>query len=137
MFPQDDTGYLVTFVCRKVVIALVASGRASVDWQTMSRDELREVCCDQSEFLATFDEKWSAADVSNFIFGRPDWGIFVSLFACLWKDTDVTTKRCKEKLVQGIESGAFERAAATLRSAVGHNVHPALVVQKLREKNSL
>ena len=137
LFPQDESGYLVTFVCRKVVLALLASGRASVDWQSLSSQELMELCCDQNGCLTTFDKLWSAADVSNFVFGRPDWGIFVSMDSCLWED--VTTSKLfspqvmQDILVQRIESGEFEQAAAELRSSCGHAVHPAIVVKKLRE----
>ena len=78
---KDDSSYGVTFLVRKVVLAMLASERAAVDWGGMSRAELEELCCDQSGFLKSFPEAFSAADVSNFVFGREDWGIFVSFFA--------------------------------------------------------
>ena len=131
IFPQDDTGYLVTFVGRKTLLALLASERASVDWASLSRPGLEELCCDQSGFLATFDETWSAADISNFTFGRPDWGMFVSLYACLWKDAVKTKKMSHKALLQNIASGKFARAAAALRRSSRHTVHPALVVREL------
>ena len=66
---QDESGYGVTFLVRKVVLALLALGRASVDWGSLTRSELEELCCDESEFLKAFPEEWSAADISNFLLG--------------------------------------------------------------------
>ena len=70
----------------------------------MRRAELEEFCCDLSDFLKTFPETWSAADVTNFIFGRPDWGIFVSLFACLLKDALKIPKVSSEDLLECLAS---------------------------------
>ena len=88
--------------------------------------------CDQSGSLNAFDPNWSAADISNFVFGRPDWGLFVSLFSCVWHDALPDAKGPREALIRDIKSGAFERAAAAMRSSTGHAAHPAIVVQKLR-----
>ena len=135
---SDENGYVVTSLVRKVVLALLASGRASADWGSMSKAELEELCCDQHEFLKAFPEEWSAADVSNFVFGRGDWGMFVSLFACLMKDA-------LKKIPEG-ESGAalhclasptYGRAADEMRAQSGHAVHPALVLKELGRQGHL
>ncbi len=131
LFPNDDKGYVMMSVGRKIIIALLASGRASVDWASMSRPELEELCCDQNEFLKVLPKTWSAADISNFIFGRPDWGIFVSVFACLMKDVFKITSCSRETLIERLASPIFERAAAELRTTSGHAVHPTIVMNRL------
>ena len=131
MFPKSDVGYVATFVGRKVLLAMVAHGYMTVDWSSLDRPALEELCCDQNGFLQEFDASWSAADISNFIFGRPDWGMFVSLFACLWRDAVAAKRKSRDTLMKHIETGAFERTAAALRSSCGHSVHPALVIQAL------
>ncbi len=128
---SDDTGYGVASVVRKVMLALLASGRASVDWGSMSRAELEELCCDQSDFLKAFPEAWSAADVSDFVFGRSDWGIFVSLFACLMKDALKIPNVQPGPVLHCLASPTFGRAADALRAQYGHAVHPALVFKEL------
>ena len=100
----------------------------------MRRAELEELCCDQSEFLKTFLETWSAADVSNFIFGRPDWGIFVSLFACLLKDAIKIPKVSSDELLERLASPIFGKTAEALRAQFGHAVHPAIVLKELRRQ---
>ena len=131
MFPRQDNGYVATFVGRKALLAMLAQGDITVDWSKLHREDLEELCCDQNGFLAEFDSSWSAADISNFIFGRPDWGMLVSLFACLWHDAVALKGTSHQALLKDIETGAYERAAAALRSSCDHNVHPAVVVREL------
>ena len=97
----------------------------------MSRAELEELSCDQSEFLKAFPEAWSAADVSNFVFGRSDWGIFVSLYACLMKDAVKMPNVQGEAVLSCLASPTFGRVADTMRTQCGHAVHPALVMKEL------
>ena len=73
------------FVCRKALLALLASERATVDFARLIRPQLEELRCDQRGSLKTFDETWSPADISNFMFGRLDWAWFVSMCACHWR----------------------------------------------------
>ena len=135
---RDDTSYVVTSIVRKVVLALLVSGRASVDWGSVRRAELEEVCCDQMEFLQSFPAKWSAADISNFVFGRGDWGIFVSLFACLMKDTLSSTRMHADSVLHCLASPTFGRTADEVRAKCGHAIHPALVLQEVsRQKLGL
>ncbi len=79
--------------------------------------------------------KGSGADVCNFVVGRPDWGMFVSVFACLMKDViKCNTTMPRDALLQSIESHNFERTAAALQAQRGHAVHPTLVVRQLPHK---
>ena len=131
---RDDTGYCVTSLVRKVVLALLASGRASADWGSLRRSELEELCCDQSEFLKAVPQAWSAADISNFMFGRSDWGMFVSLYACFMKDALRSLKietGQSGAVLEILASSTFGRAADALRAQHGHAVHPTLVLQEL------
>ena len=66
--------------------ALLASERAAVDCGTLTRPELEELCCDQKGSLQFFAEGRYAADMSNFMVGRLDWGIFVPMYAWHWRD---------------------------------------------------
>jgi len=106
MFPKHDTGYIATFVGRKVVLARLAGG-LSVDWGGISRLDLEELSCDQSGSLKACDETWSAADISNFIFGRPDWGMFVSVFACLWHEAVAVKGTSRQALLKDIENNLW------------------------------
>ncbi len=71
LFPNDDKGYVMMSVGRKIIVALLASGRASADWASISRPELEGLCCDQNEFLKVFPKTWSAADISEFHIRSP------------------------------------------------------------------
>ena len=134
IFPHDDTAYVATSVVRKVVLAVLSSGRATADWASMRRAELEELCCDQNKLLKTLPETWSAADISNFIFGRPDWAIFVSLFGCLLRDAIKIPKVSSDDLLECLASPIFGETAEALRAQCGHAVHPAIVLKELRSQ---
>ena len=91
----------------------------------MRRAELEELSCDQNDLLKSMPESWSAADISNFIFGRPDWGIFVSLFGCLLKDAIKIAKVSPDDFLDCLASPVFRGTAQALRAKRGHAVHPA------------
>ena len=138
IFPHGDAGYAVTSsVARKVALAMLFSGRATTDWASMCRAELEELCADQHELLKTFPETWSAADISNFIFGRPDWAIFVSLFGSLLRDAIEIPNVSSSDLLKCLASPIFGHTAEALRAQCGHAVHPAIVLRELRRQGHL
>ena len=134
IFPHNDLAYVVTSVVRKVVLAMLSSGRAAADWASMRRAELEELCCDQNELLKTLPETWSAADISNFIFGRHDWATFVSLFGCLLRDAIKIPKVSSDDFLECLASPIFGETAEALRAQCGHAVHPAIVMNELRRR---
>ena len=113
---------------------MLSSGRATCDWASMGRAHLEELCCDQNELLKTLPETWSAADISNFIFGRPDWGIFVSLFGCLFRDAIKASRVSDVEFLGCLASPIFGDTAKALRAQCGHAVHPAIVLKELRRQ---
>ena len=135
-FPHDDRSYSVTFVGRKVVLALLATGRVAVDWATMTKAQLEDLCCDQGHFLGNFDASMSAADVSNVVFGRRDWPMFVSLWGCLMKDVFRNTSSPPSDLIKTLRSQDYAGVSAELRDLHGHAVHPALVLQELHRRQT-
>ena len=88
-FPSRSGGYVCEYVVRKLLVAqlVLAAGQGShVDWDATPLAVLREVAPDESEFLQSLPAAWSASEASAFMFGRPDWGIFISMFGCLFKE---------------------------------------------------
>ena len=68
------------------------------------------------------------------MFGRSDWGMFVSLFACFMKDAVRTLKIEKEQsktFLKCLASPTYGFAADAQRARCGHAVHPTLVLQAL------
>ena len=59
-------------------------GRTNVQWSDVSVDCLKQMSPDVCDYLSRVPAKWSAADLSRFCTDRDDWGVLVSMFACLW-----------------------------------------------------
>ena len=78
--------YTHYFLRRKLVLGqLVHSSHWSkLQWDDIPLDILRRMTPDQNDYLSSFPAKWSSADASRWCFERDDWGVFVSMFACLW-----------------------------------------------------
>jgi hypothetical protein len=82
-------GYVTDYLVRKLVLRrLVAEAREGryIDWSATSLEQLRLTSADVGNFLARLPPQWSAADASWFFFDRPDWGVLISMYACLWKE---------------------------------------------------
>ena len=58
-----------------------------MDWHGLTLGDLRLMSADQNDHLAAFDPMTSAGALSHFFFGRADWPLLLSCFACLWHET--------------------------------------------------
>ena len=63
-----------------------------VEWDAVSIIEIRSVTADSGEHLSIFEPDVVAAAASATVFGRTDWAVMLSCFACLWHEV-------KEKFV--------------------------------------
>ena len=81
-----QVGYAHDRLRRKLVVGQLSSssGRTNVQWSDVSVDCLKRLSPDVCDYLSRVPAKWSARDLSRFCTDRDDWGVFVSMFACLW-----------------------------------------------------
>ena len=79
-------GYVRKTVTRSLLLACpnVLNAAEEAPWASVRRVELQMWVPDQSHVLEMFPPTATAADISTFMFGRPDWGLFVSLWGCTW-----------------------------------------------------
>ena len=90
-----------------------SSGRTNVQWSEVSVDCLKQLSPDVCDYLSRVPAKWSARDLSRFCTDRDDWGVFVSMFACLW-GTVVNAKAYqghRDALIALVASDEFQDAA--------------------------
>lgn len=126
-------GYVADHLVRKLVLRRLvaeAAERRYVDWSATSLEQLRLVSPDSGDFLAALPGTWSAADASWFFFDRPDWGCFVSMYACLWKEAADTWDG--EAALAACASADFPLAARSLTQAHGVVPRPAAVLKYIR-----
>ena len=65
------------------------------------------------------------------IFDRPDWAIFLGLFASLWNEVAEHHSDRLDELLQAVSEPAFCDRAAALVKRLGHAVGPATVLDAL------
>ena len=81
--PRQD-GYVKKTVFRKLMRACPHVWNAT-DWGSVRRADLHAWTPDQTNVLEEFPETATAESISMFLFGRPDWGLLVSMWGCIWK----------------------------------------------------
>lgn len=114
----------------KLTLACLIHGGNCVDWTLISLAVLRTMCPDQDRFLESFPVNWTAADVSNFIFHRPDWGVFVGMFGTLWKSVCDSFPHSAASLLATVASPNFAAAARDAKALTGLPLTPLEVLRK-------
>ena len=92
VFGLASEGYCFHFLYRKILIGEArfrerSTSFAAVDWQALTVGDLKYMSADSNDHLSEFDSSLSAGEVSYFIFGRVDWPLLLSCFACLWYES--------------------------------------------------
>ena len=129
---KSTVTYGHAFLRRKLILGELCATPVSdrcVNWADLSIADLRAVSPDQQELLDMFPAKWSAQDVSLFCFDRCDWGMFASLFGCLFAEVARKTQAEPDRLVKLVESKAFGEAAKAHHEQYGIASHPAVLVK--------
>ena len=118
---RDPENYNHVFVVRKILIGEVAIQGSGMSWGTLDANTLLQWCPDRNDHMKTLPKK-PLRELSCLLVGRPDYGILLSMYACLWND--VEDMGTQEKLLEIL-------AAADLRKEIRgyhqeHKVPPTL-----------
>ena len=80
MGTKTGAGYKVDIVVRKLCMPHLEG----LPWHLVPRDRIREISADEKENLSCLPKTWTAAQISSFVCGRPDWPCLASMFMCIW-----------------------------------------------------
>jgi len=95
---------------------------------------VKQIRIEEGKCLDAFPEEWTMEEVSRFVFYRPDWGMFVSMFSCLWDEVVRSSPKGAEQLLPYVATQEFQARARSLRTATGHAVRPMFVVDIGKKK---
>lgn len=129
-------GYVRKTVLRKLIFACPAAQRAE-DWHVVSRADLQRWAPDEADVLGGFPETENADSMSMLVFDRPDWGLLISLWACLCKPalSSIWKAGLREDSLQEADAEAIAGAAAALHSEAGNEATVAAAVNRwLRDR---
>ena len=110
---------------------MAPSGMQPFPWDDVLVSTLQAACPEQTTMLQTGPPHWSDACLSRCIFGRPDWGLFVSMFACLWKEAVDAWPDHVPQMEATLESKIFVDALKTMSTAHGSTPCPMKVLQQV------
>ena len=127
-FGLKNKGYCFDFAYRKFIIAEVRRNKSQVNWET-SMTEIQPLYADCSnKYLAEIEDTVVSVALSQAVFGRADWAIMLSCFACLWAEVVekfVDTGAWKlEDLLEVLRSGKLASPVAAYTQAHGCAPHP-------------
>lgn len=128
---KDASGYCIDFLRRKLVAARLFQQdlhqRGSADWSAVDKPSLQGMSADAKENLEEIPNTWMAHEISSFFTGRTDWGLFASVFPCLWGEVaDKLTKRDRSRALEAVKSQEFLRVVERFHRNEGIAPHPAV-----------
>ncbi len=105
--------------CVGSVLRNIVAGEISrcqpLDWNAVSLEDLKTFGAGESSLLDAVPRSWSAADVSCFVAGRPDWGIFLGMFAAdAWTENSEPLAVRKVVAVSAMRGKKRRRSAASV-----------------------
>ena len=116
------------------------SGRTNVQWSDVSVDCLKQLSPDVCDYLSHVPAKWSAADLSRLCTDRDDWGVFVSMFACLWgavvKSKAYQKHEHRDALMALVASDKFRDAAQDHIQRYGVAAHVLMLVRQFGPRDT-
>ena len=92
VFQLQAEGYCFHCLFRKLLIGEArfrkrSTSFAAVDWHALTVGDLKYMSVDQNDHLDAFESHTSPGALSHFFFGRVDWPLLLSCFACLWHES--------------------------------------------------
>jgi hypothetical protein len=111
-------------------------------WFDTSVEQLEGFMPDQTGYLETIPKQWSCEELSQFVFGRGDMVLYVSMYACLWKSVENSTKPERRSaiidsaMIGGRESEVGKQARA-LFDETGHQCTPKTIIARMVQNGKL
>ena len=127
------------FAFRKIIIGESARRKNEVNWET-SMGEIQRISADSGDHLAEVETHVVSVALSYAVFGRTDWAIMLSCFACLW--CEVVSKRVDtdqwnmHKLLELLRSGTLSSLVAEYKQEHGYAPHPFILMEIYDKKHS-
>ena len=88
------------------------------------------------ENLEEIPDNWRASEISYFFTGRPNWGLFASVYPCLWGEVadNLRAEEDRARALAQVKSKDFLRVVEGFRRAEGIAPHPAVAYRILEAK---
>lgn len=126
---EDANGYCIDFLRRKLVAArLLQQNLHECDWSPVNKASLQSMSADAKKNLEKIPDTWRASEISSFLTGRAHWGLFASVFPCLWGEVaeKLSTEDDRAQALALVKSKDFLRVVQSFRRTEGIAPHPAV-----------
>ena len=89
---------------------------------------------DAKENLKEIPDSWQASQISSFFTGRADWGLFASVYPCLWGEVadKLSTEEDRARALALVKSKDFLRVVQDFRQTHGIAPHPTVAYRILK-----
>ena len=131
---EDASGYCIDFLTRKLLAArLLQQNLLECDWSLVNKASLQRMSADANQNLEKIPDTYNAREISSFLTGRADWGLFASVFPCLWGEVSekLSTEDDLAQALALVKSKDFLRTVQSFRRTTGIAPHPAVAYRIL------
>ena len=138
-YVEDASGYCIDFLTRKLVAArLLQQNLLQCDWSFVNKASLQSMSADAKNNLEKIPDWYNAREISSFLTGRADWGLFASVFPCLWGEVTekLSTEDDRARALALVKSKDFLLTVQSFRPTKGIAPHPAVAYGILEKKQS-
>ena len=136
---EDATGYCIDFLRRKLVAArILQQNLHKCDWSPVSKASLQDMSADAKKNLEHIPDTYTASEISSFFTGRADWGLFASVFPCLWGEVaeNLSTEDDRARALSLVKSTDFLHVVQNFRRTEGIAPHPAVAYRILLDEQT-
>lgn len=126
-------GYVQLSLVRKLTQGCIVHGNMQ-QCSVQAVEAVKQIGTEERNYLDALPEEWTMEEVSRFVFYRPDWGMFVSMFSCLWEEVVRCSPKDAERLLPYVATLEFQARARTLKTATGHASRPMYLVDIGKKK---
>ena len=121
MLIHDPESAVGKAIMRKFVLGYLADG-GSARWDEMSLEDLQAIDPDEGGHLKSLPQDECVSDVSMLILGRPDHGMLLSMWACLFEGA--CAERSADSMAHTLEAYGDAAVEAWLASHEGVSPRP-------------
>ena len=137
---EDTSSDCMDFLIMKLVAArALQQNLHECDWRFVDKGSLLSMGCNAKKILKKIPDNYNARDISYLFTGRANWGLFASMFPCLWQEVadQISSTKDRKKALMRVQSQEFLNTVQSFRRIHGIAPHPAVAFDMMRTNSAL
>ena len=133
---EDTSGYCMDFLIMKLLAArALQQNLHEHDWSLVDKASLLSMSGFAKKNFKKIPDKCNARDISYFLTGRANWGLFASMYPFLWQEVadQMSTERDRSEALMKVQSRQFHNTVQSFWQTHRIAPHPAVAFDMMRK----